>query len=142
MEFGTIFAALVFGHYLADFWVQTDHQAAHKGLTGPESWCGRWNAFKHALTYTATMSAVLGVVLIATGAPYTTHTAGVVWAALIANGVTHYVIDRRWPLEALARRLGKGPWIDRDKAGAMMHLDQAAHLVILGPVALVIAVLG
>lgn len=133
MDFGTIFAALVIGHYLADFWVQTDHQAAHKGLTGPESWCGRWNAAKHATTYTATLFGVVAGVLSATGADWDAST--VLWL-VVGNGVTHYVIDRRWTLEALACKLGKSGWIARDRAGAMMHLDQAAHLVLFGPVAL------
>jgi hypothetical protein len=141
MDFGTIFAALVIGHYLADFWVQTDHQSRHKGLKGPDSWCGRWNAFKHAVTYTATVWGVLAAVLSATGAGFGQHTAAVVTAALVVNGITHYVIDRRWTLEALARKLGKGTWIDNDKS-AMMHLDQAAHLAIFGPVALAICALA
>ncbi len=142
MDFGTIFAALVIGHYLADFWVQTDHQSRHKGLTGPDSWCGRWNAAKHAFTYTITLLGVLGAVLGATGAPYSTRSLYAVLALVIANGVTHYIIDRRWTLEWLARRLGKGGWIDADRASAMMHLDQAAHLAIFGPVALGIVLLG
>lgn len=139
MDFGTIFAALVFGHYLADYWVQTDHQSRHKGLTGPDSWCGRWNAFKHAATYTLTVSATVLGTGAATGASVD---AWAVLALLALNGVTHYIIDRRWTLEALARRLGKGGWIDADRATAMMHLDQAAHLAIFGPVALGIVLLG
>jgi hypothetical protein len=59
--------------------------------------------------------------------------------ALVLNGVTHYVIDRRWTLEAFARGMGKSGWIDADKT-AMMHLDQAAHLVLLGLFAAFIAV--
>lgn len=139
MDFGTIFAALVIGHYLADFWVQTDHQSRHKGLTGPDSWCGRWNAAKHAVTYTATLFGVVAGVLAATGADWDP---GVTAALVVGNGLTHYVIDRRWTLEWLARRLGKGGWIDADRASAMMHLDQAAHLAIFGPVALGLVLLG
>lgn len=142
MDFGMIFAALVAGHYLADYWVQTDHQAAHKGMTGPDSWCGRWNAFKHAYTYTATLVVVLTVVWGFSGEPYRLSSALVMAAALILNGVTHYIIDRRWTLEAFARAIGKSAWLDRDKATAMLHLDQAAHLAIFGPVALAISVLA
>lgn len=141
MEFGTIFAALVAGHYLADYWVQTDHQAQHKGLVGDRSREGRWNAFKHAYTYTFTLWFVLAVVLIATGAGFDQHTATVVWAVLGLNGVTHYVIDRRWTLERFARFIGKGGWIDNDP-GALGHLDQAAHLALFGPVALAICALA
>jgi hypothetical protein len=138
MDFGMIFAALVAGHYLADYWVQTDHQAQHKGLTGDRSREGRWNAFKHAATYTLTVSgAVLGTAA-ATGASVNAWT---VLALLALNGVTHYVIDRRWTLEWVARKIGKGGWIDNDKT-ALPHLDQAAHLAIFGPVALAISVLA
>jgi hypothetical protein len=61
--------------------------------------------------------------------------AAAMFAALAANGMTHYAIDRRWTLEAFARKIGKGGWIDNDET-AMMHLDQAAHVVILGAAAL------
>jgi hypothetical protein len=137
-DFGTIMGALVAGHYLADYWVQTDHQAQHKGLTGPRSAEGRWNCAKHAATYTLTLAATVYAAVSVSGLDMN-H--GVLWAALASNGVTHYLIDRRWTLEAFARATGKGGWIDADKS-ALGHLDQAAHLSLLGAVALVVAGLG
>jgi len=134
MDFGTIFAALYIGHYLADYYVQTNHQARHKGWVGGSSWEGRWNAAKHAFTYTLTLAGVLGVVAGATGSAGELS-AGVVGALLAANGLTHYIIDRRWTLEAFARKIGKSGWIDGDRE-ALPKLDQAAHIVILGAVAL------
>lgn len=132
--FGTIMGALIAAHYLADFYVQTDHQAQHKGLRGDRVNEGRWNCAKHALSYTAVQAVVLPIVMsvdgIAVDYPVT-----LLFLAL--NGFTHYVIDRRWTLEAFARGIGKSGWIDADKT-AMMHLDQAAHLVILGFFAMLI----
>lgn len=134
--FGTVMGALIAAHYLADFYVQTDHQAQHKGLRGSRTSEGRWNCLKHAATYTATQALFLPVAMsvdgISTDYPVT-------MLLLAVNGATHYAIDRRWTLEWFARRvMRKGGWIDNDRA-AMMHLDQAAHLVLLGLCALLIA---
>lgn len=77
--------------------------------------------------------------MIATGVPYTSRSMIAVCTALVLNGVTHYIIDRRWTLEAFARLIGKSGWIDNDPE-ALPKLDQAAHLVLLGAAALAIAV--
>lgn len=139
--FGTVFAALVVGHYLADYFVQTDVQAQNKGRRGTrlENYIGRMHCLWHAFTYTATLAGVLGVVMIATGVPYTSRGMITLCTALVLNGVTHYIIDRRWTLEAFARLIGKSGWLDNDPE-ALPKLDQAAHLVLLGAAALVIAV--
>lgn len=138
--FATVFAALLVGHYLGDYFVQTDHQAQHKGLTGSRSFEGRHNCGLHVLTYTATLAAVLTAVLAVEGVEPSVRVAVVVWWALLLNGLTHYVIDRRWTLEALARKMGKSGWIDADRE-ALPKLDQAAHVVLLGVFALLIAAL-
>lgn len=138
--FATVFAAFLIGHYLADYFVQTDHQAQHKGLTGSRSNEGRRNCAVHAITYTATLAGVLGLALNVEDVEFSTTASLVVWAALILNGITHYVIDRRWTLEALARFMGKSGWIDADRE-ALPKLDQAAHVVLLGVFALAIAAL-
>ncbi len=138
--FATIFAALFAGHYLGDYFVQTDHQAQHKGLTGSRSTEGRQNCALHALTYTATLAGVLGAVMLVEDVEYGTYTGLVVWSGLILNGLTHYLIDRRWTLEGLARLMGKSGWIDNDPE-ALPKLDQAAHVVILGAVSLAMAAL-
>lgn len=139
--FGTVFAALVVGHYLGDYFVQTDVQAQNKGKRGTRlfNYIGRIHCLWHAFTYTATLAGVLGIVMIATDIPYTSFGMVVIWAALILNGITHYIIDRRWTLEAFARLIGKSGWLDNDPE-ALPKLDQAAHLVLLGATALVIAV--
>jgi hypothetical protein len=140
--FATIFAALLVGHYLGDYFVQTDYQAQHKGQRGTRflDRLGRWNCAKHAFTYTATLAGVLGAVLLVEGVEYGHHGALVVWSALALNGVTHYIIDRRWVLEALARLMGKSGWVDNDPE-ALPKLDQAAHVVLLGVASLAMAAL-
>jgi hypothetical protein len=140
--FATIFAALLVGHYLGDYFVQTDYQAQHKGQGGTRflDRLGRWNCAKHAVTYTATLAGVLGAALFVEGVEYNGRAALVVWSGLILNGLTHYIIDRRWTLEAAMRLSGKGGWIDADRE-ALPKLDQAAHIVILGVVALAMAAL-
>lgn len=138
--FATVFAAFLIGHYLADYFVQTDHQAQHKGLTGSRSNEGRRNCAVHAITYTATLAGVLGLALNVEHVEFSTTASLVTWAALILNGITHYVIDRRWTLEALARFMGKSGWIDADRE-ALPKLDQAAHIVLLGVSALALTAL-
>lgn len=139
--FGTIIGALIVAHYLGDYFVQTDVQAQHKGKRGTRLFnrIGRIHCLWHALTYTATLGIVLLLVLDVSGVALPARTQLIVWSVLILNGVTHYVIDRRWTLEAFARLIGKSGWLDNDPE-ALPKLDQAAHLVLLGAAALVIAV--
>lgn len=127
---------LLLAHPIGDYLVQTPHQADHKGLRGERVREGRLNCFKHALTYTLTQIAVMFTVFTFADydGPYV-----LVALFLVLNGVTHYVIDRRWTLELFAREvLHKGPWIDKDP-GALPHLDQAVHLALFLPVAIWIA---
>lgn len=134
--FGTIMAALLVAHYLGDYFVQTDVQAQNKGKRGTRlyNYIGRIHCLWHALTYTATLGIVLLLVLDVSGVELTARTHLMMWSVLVLNGVTHYVIDRRWTLEAFARLIGKSGWIDNDPE-ALPKLDQAAHLVLLGVVA-------
>lgn len=134
--FGAIMGALLVAHYLGDYFVQTDVQAQHKGKRGTRlfNYIGRIHCLRHALTYTATLGIVLLLVLDVSGVELTARTHLIMWSVLVLNGVTHYVIDRRWTLEAFARLIGKSGWIDNDPE-ALPKLDQAAHLVLLGGVA-------
>jgi hypothetical protein len=97
-----VFAALLTAHHLADHWIQTGHQAAHKG---DHTRYGQWMCARHVSTYTLTATLfVLAVAHLPLGA----H-AG--WQGIAAgqvfSAVTHYAIDRRWTLAVLARALGK-----------------------------------
>ncbi len=137
--FGTIMGALIAAHYLGDYFVQTHVQAANKGRRGTRlfNYIGRIHCLWHALTYTVTLGIVLLLVFDVSGVELTTQTQLIMWSVLVLNGVTHYVIDRRWTLEAFARLIGKGDWIDNDPE-ALPKLDQAAHIVLLGVVAFVL----
>lgn len=140
--FGTIMGALLVAHYLGDYFVQTDVQAQNKGRRGTRLFdhIGRIYCLRHALTYTLTLAGVLLAVLALAGVELTAITQMTVWTALVLNGITHYIIDRRWTLEAFARLIGKSGWIDNDPE-ALPKLDQAAHLVLLGVAAYVLTAL-
>lgn len=92
--------ALYAAHHVGDYWVQTDHQARHKGDAG---WPGRIACYRHCATYLLTQWLFLVVTFAVLGgwAPIQMN------AALTVSGVTHYLADRRehglmfW----LARRL-------------------------------------
>jgi len=96
-----VFAALLVAHHLGDHWVQTGHQARHKG---DPSRTGQWACAAHVTTYTAT---TLAAVLATAAALHLPLTAAGIAAGQAFSAVTHYAVDRRWTLALLARRLGK-----------------------------------
>src|SRR5687767_9551376 len=101
-----VFGALYAAHQVADHWVQTQHQADHKGLP---AWKGRLSCLAHVATYTATAVAALAP-LAALGLPL--HL-GQTIAGLTVSAVTHYIADRRTPLRRMADALGKNPaWLE------------------------------
>ena len=102
LTFATVLPGLLVAHTVADHWVQSHQQAAHKHLPG---WPGRLACAAHIATYTAT----------------TTLTVGLLWVLLdlaisplgfamgqLVSAVSHYWADRRFTLQALCERLGKG----------------------------------
>ena len=100
--FAATFAALVVAHQVADHWVQSSHQAGHKGRPG---WEGRLACAAHVASYTlCTTLAVLGVWL-ALDLPLTLP--GVLLGQAV-SAVTHYWADRRAPLRNLAEKLRLG----------------------------------
>lgn len=76
-------------HHPGDYWVQTDHQAAHKGDAG---WPGRLACLRHVGTYVATQA--VGLVVVAWATDWDLPV-GATLAALGVSGVTHYLADRR-----------------------------------------------
>ncbi|WP_017590816.1 hypothetical protein [Nocardiopsis ganjiahuensis] len=131
MESGIVFAALLAGHWVADHWAQSDHQATRKGECG---WEGRRACAAH--TGGVVLCQLLALVLVAVAG----HHEGALGALQLAaglgvNALTHYWADRRHTLEGLARVLGKHGYYSR---GGAPHLDQAWHMGWLLPSALII----
>jgi hypothetical protein len=132
LTFAVTLAALYAAHSVADHWIQTDHQAVTKGGTG---WAARLADLRHVLTYTATLAIVLAVVDWRCHLPYDLTR---VTAALVFNGITHYIADRRSPVTNLATKLGKAGWLKHDPE-AGYKLDQSWHMGFLLVTALIIA---
>jgi hypothetical protein len=100
--------ALEAGHEIGDYWVQTDHQAANKGLPGIP---GDVACAKHVLSYTATQAVCVVGAALATG---TKPRWGRIALGLAVSAVTHYAADRRdhGLMYPLARAIpGKGRFL-------------------------------
>ncbi len=98
--FAAVAVALLIAHQVGDHWVQTSHQAAHKGREG---WAGRAACAAHVASYTlGTLLAVVGVVL-ALDLPVTLR--GLLLGQAV-SAATHYWADRRTTLAALAEKAG------------------------------------
>lgn len=107
---------------VGDFWAQTSHQAAHKADKG---WGGRLVVARHAASYAGVQAVALVAVNVLTGAGMKPSR---IAAAVIFSGVTHGVIDRRWPVRKLAEATGKKVFHDMGgPLGGAFHLDQSAH---------------
>lgn len=100
--FAAIAVALLVAHQVADHWVQTSHQAAHKGRPG---WEGRRACAAHVASYTLCTTLAVVVVWLALDLPLTL---GGVLCGQLVSAVTHYWADRRTTLATLADRLGLG----------------------------------
>lgn len=142
--FAAVFAALYAGHQLADHWVQTQHQADHKGKPG---WVGRWNCAKHCATYGATQLVALAALALALGLRVSPTALAV---GMAVNLTSHYIADRRTPLFRLALATGSGrfwrlgaPRADRDDNPSLgtgaYALDQSWHIAWLFVSALIVA---
>ncbi|MFJ7189669.1 DUF3307 domain-containing protein [Streptomyces bacillaris] len=121
--FASLFVLLYLGHLLADYPLQSDHQATHKAERTTTGWVA---ALTHAATHVATCAAALTV-----GALVLDDVAlslPVVAAALVWIGATHAFIDRRWPVLWWMRNTGSTAWIAH---GGAAHVDQTAHVLAL-----------
>lgn len=132
MTAGVLLAVALAGHFIGDWIVQTDAQAAAKA----SSWAANQ---RHMLGYHLTVWAVFLLVCIARGVE------GPAWLAarddvlvLIAvSWVTHSVIDRRWPVRWLMERTGSRPF--SETPWGPLVVDQALHLAILCSTVAVVA---
>lgn len=106
VTFAVVLVALLVAHDVADHWIQTNHQAQHKGLPG---WPGRLACARHVATYTATTAALVASVWHLFSLPIAPL--GFVLGQMV-SAVTHYWVDRRFTLQWLAnlleRSAGKG----------------------------------
>ncbi len=109
--FAAVAVALYAAHHVGDYWVQTDHQARHKGLAGEE---GRTACLNHVIGYLLTQATFMAGAALILDIPG--QGAGP-YMALLVSGVTHYMADRREHglMFKLARRLGKGTFMELGK---------------------------
>ncbi|WP_331731372.1 DUF3307 domain-containing protein [Kitasatospora sp. NBC_01300] len=132
--FASLFVVLFVGHFAGDYLLQTDHISEHKAA---RSWTGARAALAHVGCHvTATVAALL-----AASAATGLHVSAVAAAAGIGwVGLSHGLIDRRWPISWWMRHTGSAAF---EAAGGAPLADQAAHVVVgLFPAALLIAALS
>jgi hypothetical protein len=130
--FGTIFVLLYVAHLIADYALQTDHQAAHKMETSRKGWTAN---LTHAGTHTITTAVLLGIGWTALDLSISLPAVGLTLAWITAS---HAFIDRRWPITWWMTHTGSTDWISR---GGAAHVDQTAHTVALTLAALGLAAL-
>lgn len=117
-----VYALLRAGADLGDHWVQTHRQACTKALPGAP---GHKALARHVATYTATQAAALLAGNRLLGLRLRPRSMA---AALALSAGTHYLIDRRWPIQRLAGAIGKAGFYELGgPLGGAYLLDQAAH---------------
>jgi hypothetical protein len=142
-RFAATFIALQAAHNLADYWIQTSHQATNKGRFGNphENAVGRLACLSHVANYTA----------VSTGAVVGANAAlrlGLGWRGIavgqLLSSASHYFADRRHTLRSLAARMGKLELYDSGEgvASGSTVLDQSWHQVWLALAALGTATIG
>ncbi|MFJ3839452.1 DUF3307 domain-containing protein [Streptomyces sp. NPDC090054] len=126
--FANLFVLLYVAHLIADYALQTDHQADHKMEKSREGWTAN---LTHAGTHTMTTAVALAIGWWALDLPISLPAAGTALAWITAS---HALIDRRWPVTWWMTNTGSTDWISR---GGAAYVDQTAHVT-----ALAIAALG
>lgn len=117
--FASLFVLLYVAHLVADYLLQTDHQAAHKAQGGAAGWrASLAHAGSHLVVSGLVLLAGWGVLGLDIG--LLPSTAALVWIA-----GSHAFIDRRWPVLWWMRHTGSTDWIER---GGAAHVDQTAHI--------------
>ncbi|MFJ2568227.1 transcriptional regulator [Streptomyces sp. NPDC087568] len=158
--FAAVFIALYVAHSVGDHWVQTSHQAAHKGENdkspGQSSRTGRLACTLHVIGLTITKGIALAAVVLVLDLPVTVT--GLV-VGLGIDAATHWWADRRSTLAWLAKVTGKTEFLSLGTPAHPAHpvttsggyaptlgtgayaLDQSFHHLFLGVAALLIAAL-
>lgn len=105
-------SAVLIGHLIGDWIIQTDWQAANK--------MSSWKANQqHMLGYHLTLFAFCALSM----------PLRAVWGVILVSWVTHSFIDRRWPVKKLMKLTKSYPF-SQTKFGVIM-VDQVLHLSIL-----------
>jgi len=114
------------GHFIGDWIVQTDEQAANKAT----SW---WANQRHMIGYHYTMVMIfMGACLLHLGdldPRGLTELRNDMAIIIAVSWVTHSIIDRRWPVVWLMEHTGSAPF--SKTPWGPMAVDQALHLGIL-----------
>lgn len=145
--FAAVLAALYAAHEIGDQWVQTRAQACAKGGRGPNQRAGQAACARHVAGMTATKAVILAITAKTTGVRLSPRRTAL---ALAVDAASHYWADRRYPLEGLARVLGKQEYyrLGQPRAGrndnptigtGAYALDQAWHTAWLWVTALIIS---
>jgi hypothetical protein len=122
--FAAVAVTLYAGHQLADHVLgQTDRQARDKTLPG---WPGWRACLEHVAQYHLVLTVMLGVVWMVLDLPLSPlgMLAGLWW-----SGITHAILDRRWPVQWISRHTGSPEFVKpgHPLPGAYL-VDQATHL--------------
>lgn len=144
VSFACTLLSLLVAHMIADHWVQTSHQSAHKGT---RDWSGRWNCAKHVTSYTLVTAAFVALVWALLDLPISP--AGFILGQIV-SAITHYWADRRFTLAWLAKLADKGEFYalgvpraghdDNPSLGTGSYvLDQSWHWLWLFVAALITA---
>ncbi|WP_406027331.1 DUF3307 domain-containing protein [Nocardioides sp. NBC_00850] len=120
--FATVFVLLYVAHLLADYPLQTDHQAAHKADKSATGWVAN---LSHAATHVLVSAITLGAGSLVLDLEVTIPALA---AALAWVGVSHSVIDRRRGVLAWMAHAGQTQFA---KHGGAAHVDQTAHVLAL-----------
>lgn len=122
--FAAVAVTLYAGHQLADHVLgQTDWQAANKAKPGMIGWSAN---LTHVALYHLVVAVMLRIVWQVFDLPLSLP--GVL-AGLGFSFVTHAILDRRWPVQWIARHTGSPEFVkpEHPLPGAYL-VDQAAHL--------------
>jgi hypothetical protein len=118
-DFAAIGLTLYAAHHVGDYWVQRDVDAKHKGDAGST---GRLHCLLHVLSYLATQTIFLMILVAVTGVRMEPVA---ILPGLAVSGITHYIADRRTPLVWLASKIpGKAEFLKLGKPREHVSIEE------------------